>query len=263
MKPSRRKQTQRAFTGLAGSPLAQIEVSLVVVPSNSMTSEQAFQDLEDDRKKRKAEQMRNLRKKRRDQLNQIRLALRVPVAQIQQQERERREQTKLAEFIAQATTQPKPRSVKAQSLPMTDYTQADINRAQIELLSPPSSSDVWPENDRRRVRPESTESDDGEPRSFRVKTHTDIEVGQALLDIEKWAFIEVDGTDVCRFCHATGDSRRRHIEKNHGDESEPNHDDRFGNVVAREVKRLRKRRRAVTAQSTVNRTVTEERAVGA
>jgi hypothetical protein len=141
------------------------------------------------------------------------------------------------------------------------------------------ATEYWPNDDRKHVVPEGTgqrgngdrSNDeipvdvktvnpnlaDGVPTStnrFIVKPGTDLDWGQALQDLFYELFIEIkpeenkhDGYYVCRLCRTKTPSERtckQHLETVHGNDDEEGHDSRFGNVVAKEVREIRKRRKA-------------------
>lgn len=126
----------------------------------------------------------------------------------------------------------------------------------------------WPETDRAKIQPEgvgakkfekppegTAESDDAVEQSARFRVRLNGFDSYAMFEeIFETYFVEVPSdkgcTYVCRLCGAPFDYKRwskGHIETVHGDELDPQHDERFGNVlllyIEKENKRERKRAR--------------------
>jgi len=216
-------------------------------------------------RKKEAERGRERRKLKRDQMAAIKEALKTPVREINRRAEELKralesETTDMnkGSFLTGAATG-KGELVYSgridQVAAMNDRTQG------LRGPSSPEDTGYWEDNDRRRVEPEGTGEHGNGQRSndetkvsnkstpglafgvpvartrFVVKLDTDLIRGQALLNL----FHRLNEKGVCRLCYQ--ECSERHVDTVHGDEDEPRHDKRYGNVIAPEVQKIKKGRR--------------------
>src|SRR5271154_2739861 len=174
----RRKPIKRAFTGLAGSPLAKITApapSPVPAAPVQQTTSEILVSVEVDKKNKDAERKKQERKRKREQLAAIRLALKAPVAEIKRAEEYRAKLEKLIKADKRAAERVRTG---------VDIDGATRAAARGEGLRTPDGSDpeFWPVNDRTRVKPEGT--GDGKHKiRFTVKSQSKLHVGQALTSL--------------------------------------------------------------------------------
>ena len=227
-----------------------------------------------ERKAKEAERGRERRKLRREQLAAVKLAFTA----------EGREAIRKARILKHALTPEGSNQDMARGKFTTDaptgkglieysgnieLAGAAADRA--AALGPRNDPGYWPERDRRHVVPKgagprSDEKPDPDAKEenkvridrdsgvllpptartiFTVKPGTDLDVGQALINLFHRVFLFADDY-ICRLCYRTIPSERLcmdHLEQFHGCEDEPKHDIRFGDVVATEVLKVRSGRR--------------------
>jgi hypothetical protein len=239
----RKAPVQRAYTGLVGRYCDDAPKPIQApapVPA-FLSTEELLEKLEISRAEKQAERARGRRRLRREQLANIKKALKTPIAEIKQQAR-------LAKQIALDHRSVEIGHTGGFGSKKMEEIAAAIGRA--ELLGPPVDSESYdPEtyavNDRRHVEPEGT-SFDGQTTRFTVKSGTPLESGQALQDLFRDLFVPDSDDFRCRLCGAVCLSERRcqeHLEKAHGDDQEPEHDQRFGNIIDDKIAENRKRQR--------------------
>ncbi len=278
----RKKPTKRAFTGLVGRPLDEAPpdpfADRIPLPP-LFPGEDERKAKEAERKAREAERGRERRKARREQLAAIKDALKTPVREINRRAEELARALKSehsdmnrGSFITDAPTS-QGRLRYSQNI---EQVAAAADRAAAlgaQIYDPETGELFWPDHDRRRVEPEGTgERGNGErsnneqstvsngtstklasgvptaKRRFVVKLSKDLDREQALLNL----FHRLSADGVCRLCYKDFSSEsdlkfHEHLEEAHGDESEPEHDPRFGDVITPEVKRIKKGRGRVRA----------------
>jgi hypothetical protein len=270
--PKHRLKLPCAHCALAAKPATAVAViEPPVYVSEAIILEQA--DVV--RRKVEAERGRERRRKKREQLDAIKLALKTPIAEIKETERQQRVLDRMRKKMAGGDGQFMTDAEQGKGLLVTgaDIEGATRAAARTELLSGATDPEYWPNNDRNHVVPEGTGQRGNGDRSndeedtvvkavnpnlakgipvardrFIVKPGTDLDWGQALQDLFYELFVEIrpeenDSYYVCRLCRAETPSERtckQHLETVHGDDEEPKHDPRFGNVVAKEVREIRK-----------------------
>jgi len=118
-------------------------------------------------------------------------------------------------------------------------------------IDPETNEAVWPDNDRREVKPQGVGQQDNEKSPIQ-KTKDDLPVARVkfvvkLNDVDRervvrelvYEYVEEDESGaLCRLCQTfiTG-SAAEHITVVHGDENEPAHNDRFGDLIDAYIKR--------------------------
>jgi hypothetical protein len=232
-------------------------------------------------KEKEAERGRARRKLRREQLAAIKLRLKTPFREIKRLAEELKDalgsgasDMSKGKYMSDAPTS-KGQIVYTQKI---EQVGAAVNRAAAlgaQTVDLETGEAFWPEHDRRHVVPEGTGERGGGQRSndeqkissgnrvdrhsgvplapaattsFVVKLGTDLDHGQALQNLFHRLFIEVKedaGYFICKLCHTNYPSEltcKQHVEDIHGDENEPKHDQRFGDVVTPEVRRVKRAR---------------------
>jgi hypothetical protein len=214
-------------------------------------------------KQKEAERGRTRRKSKRDQLAAIKLALKTPIAVILAAEEDQHRLEVIRERESKPDSMSRGISVTGGGKLVTGgHTTKKLDHIaaaamQAESLGAPTDGNSWPDHDRRKGKPEGTSagSDDSKNTGvhddkdvvakFVVKEGTDLDWGQALQNLFHTMFFEIDDGYVCRLCRAYAPSERRcqeHLEKYHGEDSEPDYDSRFSNVVGKEARTVRGRR---------------------
>ena len=192
-------------------------------------------------RRKEAERGRERRKKKREQLARMKEQLKVPVRDILRKAEELKqalgaESSDMAQgaFIAYAPTG-KGRLVYSEDIGRI------ADKTDVPLAGQPTDHSSWGEHDRRNVKPEGigAEFEDTGP-SF-VVNGTNLDRGQALLNL----FHRLSEGFICRLCYLDSGSRHgfeRHLEQVHGDESEPKHDHRFGDIISPEAAKVKRAR---------------------
>jgi hypothetical protein len=257
-----KKKVTRLFSGIVGReqpvPIetAAVLPATIVAPA-FVSTEGLLEGIEKTRKQEAAKYQRDRRQKLADQKKAIKEKLRVPVAQL------------LAEAEAQAKRIHAERSIDSlnRGMYLTDapagkgllvsggYNSEKIGviggaLAKAESLGQQTVEDCnyWPVNDRRHITPEGTATDTEDSASgyltdgttpkakkcFQVKLN-DFDLDRIVRDLVTTYCVKTnEDAYVCRLCSVFLDSftgARGHFENVHGDESNPAHDDRFGNCI--------------------------------
>lgn len=230
---------------------------------------QETQEQKEERKKKDAERKRNERKRKADQKANWKKALReMPAAEFKRLAEEKKREE---EFI----NNPDAGMSRGDSMPGAPHGKGRLvtgghgsvevesvaaASARAEILGAPTDDaetdeSFWPEHDRKHIKPEgSGPGDAASATRFKVRGTDkntdegfDIEWGQALQDLFRRVFVEIQATSergsyfICRLCHAEELSEmgcKGHLEKDHGDDDP---DERFGNVIRSQIRENKRR----------------------
>jgi len=258
-----KKKVTRLFSGMVGRgqsvPVETAAVLPATIPTPvAVSTEDLLDQIEKTRKEEAAKYQRDRRQKLADQKKAIKEKLRVPVAQLLV-EAEAQEKRIRAEMSANSLN----RGMYLTDAPAGKglLISGGYNSEKIGIIGGALTKaesvlgqqtvedcNFWPVNDRRHIKPEGTGTDtedsvsgyltDGTTpkaqKCFQVKLN-DFDLDRILRDLVDTYCVRTDEDSyLCRLCSAYLDSlaeARRHFENVHGDESNPTHDDRFGNCI--------------------------------
>ena len=294
-KPS--KQPRRAFSGIAGSPLAKVDEAVVasntagpplVLPDTITLLRQTVIS----KHLKAAKYQRDRRKREAEQLVAIKRKLRTPIAEIKaaaEQQAKADKQLRSGTSTNRGSYMPGAPTGKGQIVTggFTSKKLESIAAARggsAVLGSPDEDPETgeafWSDNDRRIVKaqgdgassddkPEATggaHKDEPAPQKFQVKLNN-FDWAQMMEDVFSKYFVKIapnePGYDaefgiadesqyICRLCGMRVDWKRtakNHMENVHGDEREPTHDNRFGNVIRKFKYTPRRKRQPTVSQA--------------
>ena len=258
--PKHRKPLPCAHCALAAKPVVSVKETQEPTPITPAPERFGPLPLSEEaqqlRKEKEAERGRERRKKKREQLAAIKKALKTPIAEIKKADKDQRRLEDILRRNAKPDSMNRGMTMTGGQKLVTGGGSAQLEMIaaaamQSEQLGASTDDGAnWPDHDRRHVEPMGAGAEDLETvSSFVVKEGTDIDWGQALQNLFRSMFVEVEPETnhgyVCRLCRADVPSERRcleHLEKIHGNQDEPGHDSRFGNVVGKEARRAKTRR---------------------
>ena len=226
-------------------------------PSATPPPTQSTQDILDrfelEKRAKRAKYMRELRKKKTQQMDAIREALCVPIEVVIQRKEER--ERKLEEEKEEQRTSRRGNSASSEG--SLYVSNAPKGRGKIILMDPEdlmhaveetqvaealgspgddgddSDAAYFAVSDRRYVKPEGSGADEeGESVDVKLNDFDEYPLMQELFDI--YFVSDGAGNFVCRLCGASDGWERHaklHLEQAHGEETNPAHDPRFGNVI--------------------------------
>jgi hypothetical protein len=268
-----RKKPVRAFSGLVGLPPESdaqprtpepVSAQAISPPAYRSTSD-LLNELESEKKAKKAEAARARRKLQADQIKRIKEVLKVPIAQVKSEAAAKTKADKLPSmnsgaFMPDAETGKGEIVTGGYGSAKADYiTSLDVGREAMLGNRCCTSDEVT--GGRRQGRPEGNapekdfSRDEAEfnlrsrgamqgfsesaSRSFQVRLNIDgqYEIQRALDSL----LVEYFEGLVCRLCQILfqdNNDAKDHILAVHGDESSPNHDVRFGDLVNPRIKKI-------------------------
>lgn len=269
-----RNPVKRAYSGLVGMPPDPDDLPPPApTPFNAPVYQSAteiLEQMEQQKKDKRAEAARERRKLKRDQLVAIKQALKTPIAVIKARaEQERIEALDFAEPPNSDSRGASPTGAPAGNRFTTGGHSGSkmesiaAARSRAAGLGSPASDHEYPDNDRRARKPQGYGQRPGlkgdDDRRRREDDHGFLVNGfhvelnafdyDALMKHLLWEYFEKlrqpNGEDVlvCRLCGQSWDEERdakKHVLDVHGDESYPGHDLRFGDVVIKGIQKIKK-----------------------
>jgi hypothetical protein len=273
MKLSRKPPVQRAFTGLVGlppepekRPETSVKTQIDVVAPEYRSTADLVADIEKERREKRAAAARARRKLHADQIKRVKEVLKIPIAQVKAEAAakaaaEKRLSMSAGAYMPEAPTSKGKIVTGGYDSSKIDYmTGLDVGE-EATLGSGVASDQA--EGGRRHGTPEGNapekdfNRDEAEfnlrsregmhgwtesgSRGFQVRLTSDAEYDtqRALV----YLLDEYFEDSVCRLCHVDCqdvEDAKDHILAFHGDEREPNHDARFGDIVGPKVKKIRR-----------------------
>jgi len=256
----RKPPTKRLFSGMVGRPPDE--------PAQEAPPAPTLPPLIMDSTQKRAQAARDRRKRNAEQLDAIKKALRTPITEIKKAAEEQARLDKEAKVLGSMnrgkwmTDAPTGMGELVLTGGSKEMELVAGARGRAAALGSPKSNPqtgtaFWPENDRGRIVPEGTgpgdreDDTDASGSKFRVKLN-DFDSDGLFQELFHIYFVRIEpgelddlntGNLVCSLCKRRFYWERRckaHIEAVHGDEREPEHDSRYGNVIYKYLKCGRK-----------------------
>jgi hypothetical protein len=218
-------------------------------------AEQSSKEVKTNAEKEAARQ-RARRRSKQEQLAEIKKRLKVPIAQVKAAAEARAKAIARPGSMNQGKYMTDAPTGKGELIPSGNIESIAASRGRSAALGsstidPETGEAYWPENDRQRVKPEGIGERDNEKtppkkdvdglpaarQKFLVKLN-DVDREGVVRELAYEYVKEDESRRLCRLCqtfvtqHAVD-----HIETVHGDESEPTHDARFGDIIDAHIKR--------------------------